>query len=53
MPNNQFRRAEEESCASNPKGRDQPEDQRAMADERSNLMGFETEPLLVAKYVKT
>jgi len=47
-----FRRAEEETGASNPKRWDQPEDQRAVADKRRNLMSFETKPLLVAKYVE-
>ena len=49
----QFRRAEEESGASNSKGWDQPENQWAVADKRCNLMGFETKPLLVAKYVES
>ena len=47
-----FRRAEEETCAPNPKRGDQPEDQRTVADERRNLMSFETKPLLIAKYVE-
>jgi hypothetical protein len=46
----QFRRAEEETCAPNAKRGDQPEDQRTVADERRNLMSFKTEPLLVAEY---